>query len=91
MSTSKLLDNKKRSHAAKVLQRMSKRVSGSSVNSTNAKSETNADRPDKALLEQYKVIREDIIKLKDDLTKGYGMAKGMVEKKGILKELLNRF
>ncbi len=41
-----------------------------------------------ALLDQYNIIREDLMKLRDDLTKGYDMAKGMLDKKTIMKELM---
>jgi hypothetical protein len=41
-----------------------------------------------SLRQQYVVIREDILKLKADLQKGYSIAKGAVEKKKFLKELL---
>lgn len=42
------------------------------------------------LREQYKVIREDIIKLRNDLQKGYDMAKGAVEKKSFLNQIFKR-
>lgn len=38
---------------------------------------------------QYDVIRNDLLKLRDDLGKGYDMAKGMMDKKVLVKELLN--
>ncbi|HXH31783.1 MAG TPA: hypothetical protein VNJ01_13300 [Bacteriovoracaceae bacterium] len=92
MTTSKLLDGKRRSHAAKVLQKMSKKqetTETEEVASTSASaSKTNEDRPEKALKEQYILIRDDILKLRDDLTKGYDMAKGLLEKKGVVKELI---
>jgi len=38
---------------------------------------------------QYDVIRNDLLKLRDDLGKGYDMAKGMMDKKVLVKEFLN--
>jgi hypothetical protein len=40
------------------------------------------------LRDQYQIIRDDIIKLKVDLQKGYDLAKGTVEKKGIWGQLI---
>jgi hypothetical protein len=50
-------------------------------------------QPDKVsgldnLRDQYQIIREDLLRLKNDLQKGYDLAKGTVEKKGFLGELL---
>lgn len=85
--SSKLLDSKKRNHADKILQKMSKRASAD----TSKPVESTATRSSKAeatLSEQYDVIRSDILKLRDDLSKGYDMAKGMIEKKGFINQLL---
>jgi hypothetical protein len=39
--------------------------------------------------EQYQIIRKDILKLREDLSKGYEMARGMVqEQKGYFSQLL---
>jgi hypothetical protein len=39
--------------------------------------------------EQYQIIRKDILKLREDLSKGYDMARGMVqEQKGYISQLL---
>lgn len=85
--SSKLLDSKKRNHADKILQKMSKKASADTskpVDSSGAKS----SRAEPTLGEQYEVIRGDILKLRDDLSKGYDMAKGMIEKKGLFNQLL---
>ena len=43
---------------------------------------------DPALKEQYNVIKQDLLKLREDLSRGYDMAKSTVEKKGFIRELL---
>lgn len=42
----------------------------------------------KNLKNQYNIIREDVLKLRDDLQKGYDMARGMVDRKSMLKDFL---
>lgn len=79
---SKLVENKRRSHADKILQKMSKKVS-----EPTSKKDQSAKSSD-TLRDQYDVIRKDLIKLREDLTKGYDMAKNLVEKKGLLNQLL---
>ena len=85
--SSKLLDSKKRNHADKILQKMSKKASADTTKpfeSQATKSSTSAP----TLGEQYEVIRGDILKLRDDLSKGYDMAKSMIERKGLINQLL---
>lgn len=41
------------------------------------------------LKSQYDVIRNDLLKLRADLGKGYDMAKGMMDRKVLVKEFLN--
>lgn len=77
--SSKLLDSKKRNHADKILQKMSKKASADTSKPVKA---------EPTLGEQYEVIRRDILKLRDDLSKGYDMAKGMIERKGFINQLL---
>lgn len=60
---------------AKLLQGVTKKVN-------QVKTENNQ------LVEQYRIIREDLLKLKEDLSKGYGMAREMMDKKTIMKELM---
>lgn len=87
--SNKLVDNKKRSHAEKVLQTMSRKASqpGSPLASAAPKTEkkTSVIEP---LKEQYEVIRKDVLKLREDLSKGYDMARAALEKKGLINELL---
>jgi hypothetical protein len=40
------------------------------------------------LAEQYRVIRNDLLKLKDDLTRGYSIARDMYGKKTLVKDLM---
>ena len=39
-------------------------------------------------VDHYRVIREDILKLRNDLTHGYEMAKEAIDKKTIVSELM---
>jgi uncharacterized protein YjgD (DUF1641 family) len=41
-----------------------------------------------ALQNQYKIIREDLLRLRKDISEGYGMAKTRVEKAGFFRQLL---
>jgi len=85
--SNKLVDNKRRSHAEKVLQAMSKRASqpGSPTASPATEKKVSVIDP---LKEQYEVIRGDLMKLREDLSKGYDLAKSTLEKKGLISELL---
>ena len=89
--SNKLVDNKRRSHSEKVLQNMSKKVrpdaNSSDEETTTQAADTKKDSTS-ALRDQYEVIRTDILQLRDDLVKGYDMAKQMVEKKGLVKQIL---
>lgn len=85
--SNKLVDNKRRNHADKVLQAMSKKATqpGSPTASTATEKKVSVIDP---LKEQYDVIREDLLKLREDLSKGYDLAKTTLEKKGLISELL---
>lgn len=93
MTTAKLLDNNRRSHAAKVLAQASKKNQNhneeSSVeeNSTT-EVETESTSTFSALNEQYGVIREDILKLREDLAQGYDLLKDYIESKVSLRSLI---
>lgn len=50
--------------------------------------EAHGQQDDSALIQQYRIIRDDLVKLRDDLNRGYDMAKEAVEKKTILSELM---
>lgn len=43
---------------------------------------------EEGLAGQYRVIKDDLMKLREDLTRGYDMAKDAVDKKTILNELM---
>lgn len=81
----KSTDNKRKSHTEKVLKTMNKPAQTAS---TPVKDKVSANL-DPSLKEQYNVIRKDLLKLREDLAKGYDMAKNLVEKKGLVKQFLN--
>jgi hypothetical protein len=83
--SNKLIDNKRRNHSEKILQKMSKKAAEPSEKKSSSSSSRSSE---KTLREQYEIIRKDVLKLREDLTKGYDMAKGLVEKKGFLTQLL---
>lgn len=71
----------------KFLQSVAKGSSRPVNENSSAKSER-SPASGSALMEQYEVIREDVLKLRDDLARGYDMAREMLDKKTIMKELL---
>lgn len=75
---SKHNENRRKLHAAMLVKRMNKKGEQQNQDSTE----------DSALVQQYRVIRDDLMKLRDDLTRGYDMAKDAVEKRTILNELM---
>jgi hypothetical protein len=85
--SNKMVDNKRRNHVEKVLQTMSKKAtqSGSPTASPAPEKKVSVIDP---LREQYDVIREDLLKLREDLSKGYDLARSTLEKKGLISELL---
>lgn len=99
MTTSKLIDNNRRSHAAKVLAQASKKSQAHENHETldHAGDNNSAESADttsamkdvmSTLNEQYGVIREDILKLREDLAHGYDLIKDMVDTKLNIKSLL---
>lgn len=75
---SKHNENRRKLQAAMLVKRMNK----------NNEQQTHESTEDSALVQQYRVIRDDLMKLRDDLTRGYDMAKDAVEKRTILNELM---
>lgn len=55
---------------------------------TERRDENSSQSSGPSLRDQYEIIRNDIMKLRDDLNKGYDMAKSMVDRKTILNQLL---
>ncbi len=97
MSTTKLVNNKRRNHAAKVLQQMSKRLGAENeVHSTEETHESGDTKRSKvsalkALRNQYEVIRKDIMKLREDLNQTYGIAReyvGNIQPTDMMKMIL---
>lgn len=76
------MSQKRSSHTEKLLKGLNKRTERSQSQKKVAGADAVSD-----LREQYHVIREDIMKLRDDLQKGYDMAKGAVEKKSLIGQL----
>ncbi len=72
---SKTNENRRKLHVAQLAKQMNKKDSEHEIEKS-------------VLGEQYKVIREDLMKLRDDLTRGYDMAKEAVDKKTILSEIM---
>ncbi len=58
------------------------------VNRKNGQTDEPGQRDENGLVEQYRVIKDDLMKLRDDLTRGYDMAKDAVDKKTIVSELM---
>lgn len=72
------MSQKRSSHTERVLKGLSKKAAGVSQSQKL-----------NSLRDQYEVIREDVLKLRKDLQKGYDMAKSTVEKKGFIRELFS--
>ena len=75
------MSQKRNSHTERVLKGISKKAT------KHGDASSTANVSVASLREQYDVIREDIIKLKDDLQKGYDLAKGTVDKKSLLNQI----
>lgn len=71
------MSQKRSSHTERILKGLSKKATKRTVNSDKLLS----------LKDQYDVIKEDFLKLRRDLQKGYDMAKDTVEKKSFLNQL----
>lgn len=103
MSKTKFNDNNRRTHAAKVIAQASKKnqahedVSEHADHSDSEKntSALNEDMPDSKvtsnkILEQYRIIREDVLKLREDLSQGYDMLKEWIDKKISVRNILRQ-
>jgi len=75
----------RKTHTDKVLKNINKNAQTAS---TAVKSKVSANI-DPSLKDQYNVIRKDLLKLREDLSKGYDMTKNLVEKKGLWKQILS--
>jgi hypothetical protein len=65
----------------KVISRVSKKVG---INQNQVKQE------ELGLMDQYSIIREDLVRLRDDVVKGYGMTRTWLDKKGSVKNFFLR-
>jgi len=70
-------ENRRKLHVSQLAKQMNKQGEDSGTESTEG-----------GLAEQYRVIKEDLMKLREDLNRGYDMAKEAVDKKTILNELM---
>jgi hypothetical protein len=86
--SNKLVNNKKRNHVEKVLKAMSGKGSQQASSVTTPASDSKKSTVIDPLRDQYEVIRKDILKLREDLSKGYDMARGVLERKGLINEIL---
>lgn len=73
---------KRKNHVAKMLNQIVERGA-----QTPAGSKVSKTLADNGLVDQYKVIREDIMKLREDLSKGYDMAKSLMDKRNLTQML----
>ncbi len=74
---SKQNENRRKLHVSQLAKQINKK--DESHESSNEES---------GLAEQYRVIKEDLMKLREDVTRGYDMAKEAVDKRTILNELM---
>jgi hypothetical protein len=96
MSTTKLIDNNRRTHAAKVLANASKKNQHSHDDVNESVSETSAFQKDMSgshdgsnqIIRQYRIIREDVLKLREDLSQGYDLLKEWIDTKVSVKNIL---
>ena len=72
--------------AVKALKNVDKRVESVLSKADGLLSVSKKD--ESALQNQYKIIREDLMKLRRDISEGYDMAKTRVEKTGFFRQLL---
>lgn len=84
--SSKLIDNKRRNHAEKVLQKLSQKNNHQESPSEAENASEKATTP--TLRDQYDIIKEDLLKLRSDLEKGYEMAREMMDKKTLMNQIL---
>ena len=75
---SKQNENRRKLHVSQLAKQMGKKTDQTEDESIE----------EGGLTEQYRVIREDLMKLREDLNRGYDMAKEAVDKKTIINELM---
>ncbi len=91
MTTSKLIDNNRRTHAAKVLAEASRKhqeQGEANASHTNDSVDNNEENEVfSSLNQQYNVIREDILKLREDLAQGYDLLKDFLASKANVRSI----
>jgi hypothetical protein len=80
ISMAKQPENKRQAQASKLVEKTAKPTSRTSNKRTG--------KNNLSLREQYKIIRDDISKLKSDLNTGYEMAKGLMDRKSLWRGLM---
>ncbi len=84
------MSNKKK--AVQALKKADKKVesvlSKADVFLSGTTREKTSKKDDSALQNQYKIIREDLMRLRKDISEGYDIAKTRVEKTGFFRQLL---
>jgi hypothetical protein len=97
MSSTKMINNKRRNHAAKILHQIRKRIdaehsnSGPESTSSSKESKRNQVSPLTALRNQYALIGQDIRKLQVDLNQTYDLARryvGQFRPVDVVKDIL---
>lgn len=83
----KIVENKRSRHVDKVLQNISKATGGTH---TEPKMEAKASHQEESLTEQYNIIRQDLMKLRDDVVKGVDLAKSSFNKNTIIEMIRSR-
>ena len=77
MSTTKLIDNNRRTHAIKILAQASRKHQSTNEEQSNRNDDLGASVKSD-LIHQYEVIRKDVLKLREDLGVGYDVLKSRI-------------
>jgi alkylated DNA nucleotide flippase Atl1 len=83
----KVVENKRSRHVDKVLQNLSKATSQPHA---HVDTEAKATAQEDSLTEQYNIIRQDLMKLRDDVVKGVDLAKTSLNKETIINLIRSR-
>ncbi len=84
MSKTKLIDNNRRTHSAKVLAQPSKKQK------THEEASDHSKDTSRQILEQYRIIRKDVLKLREDLSQGYDLVKEWIVTKISIRNILRQ-
>lgn len=84
MTTTKLIDNKRRNHAAKILANSSRKNQEETKKPSISKTKRSRNK-DVDIKEQIQIIKDDLVKLRVDVTRGYELAKNWLESRATFK------